>query len=81
MKKKIKKVWNNFLIVSIPISIIGTIFWTCCLDSKSILPIIMLGVNVSWLLLLVEANKDEKETKNEITDNEDYFEEFQRRIG
>lgn len=81
MKKKLRKVWQRWLVLSIPISIIGIIFWACCLDSESILPIVMLSINGSWLFLLVEANKDEKETKNEITDNEDYFEEFQRRIG
>lgn len=76
MKKKLKKVWNEFLKISIPISIIGTIFWACCIDSKSILPIIMLAINVSWLFLMVEANTDERESKDEVRNHEDIFEEF-----
>jgi len=76
MKRNIHKLWQRWLVLSIPISIIGTIFWACCIDSKSILPIIMLAINVSWLFLMVEANTDERESKDEVRNHEDIFEEF-----
>lgn len=76
MKKKLHRLWQRLLVLSIPVSVIGTIFWACCLDSESILPIVMLSINGSWLFLLVEANKDEKETENEIRNQTDEFEEF-----
>lgn len=36
----------------------------------------MLAINVSWLFLMVEANTDERESKDEVRNHEDIFEEF-----
>ena len=36
----------------------------------------MLAINVSWLFLMVEANTDERESKDEVRNYEDIFEEF-----
>jgi hypothetical protein len=58
MKRKLHKAWQMFLVISFAMAIIGTIFWTCCIDSESHIPTIMLAINVSWLFLMVEANKE-----------------------
>lgn len=74
MKKKLRKVWNNYLIISIPINIISLIICACCLDSESILPIIVGMINLIWIALIVVANSDE-EPKRKDKDDEIIVEE------
>ena len=61
MKKKLAKLWQEFLIISIPLSIISLVICGCCLDSESIIPIIIGTINLLWIALIVEANLPEKE--------------------
>lgn len=64
MRKKIWKVWQKFLVLSIPASVIVILLSACCLDGDSILPLIAMALGFGWLLLLIIAN-DEKCTKKE----------------
>lgn len=57
MKRKLKKLWQMILVLSIPISIAGLIFWGCCIDGGGKLPVIMCGINAGWLLLICAANE------------------------
>lgn len=61
MKKKLAKLWQGFLIISIPINVISLVICGCCLDSESIIPIVVGTINLSWIALIVEANLPEKE--------------------
>ena len=61
MKRKLAKLWQGFLIISIPINVISLVICGCCLDSESIIPIVIGTINLSWIALIVEANLPEKE--------------------
>ena len=77
MKKKISRLWNNFLILSIPLSIISLVICGCCLDSESIIPIVVGTINLLWLFLIVEANLPNKEeSKGKDNDDEINSEEY-----
>lgn len=75
MKKKLVKVWNAFLVISVYVAIIGIVFWTCCVDSDSNIPMIMLAINEAWLVLIFVANDpnriERKEKKKHGNDNYD----------
>lgn len=70
MKKKLAKLWQGFLIISIPISVISLVICGCCLDSESIIPIVIGTINLLWLFLIVEANLPNKE-ENKGKDKDD----------
>lgn len=74
MKKKLAKLWQVFLIISIPISVISLVICGCCLDSESIIPIIIGTINLLWIALIVAANTDE-ESKRKDKDDEIIVEE------
>ena len=77
MKKKLAKLWQGFLIISIPISVISLVICGCCLDSESIIPIVVGTINLLWLFLIVEANLPNKEeSKGKDNDDEINFEEY-----
>lgn len=42
---------------SIWLAIIATLFFGCCLDSDSIIPIIAIIISGAWLMLMYTANK------------------------
>lgn len=82
MKKKLRKIWNYFLVFSIPFSIISLVICACCLDSESIIPIIIGTINLLWLLLITEANTEQENNRkdrkhNGIKDQEYFDAEFQ----
>lgn len=60
MRKRLKKIWQKFLVVSFVLAIIGTIFWACCLDTDSWIPTVMLGINLGWVLLITISNDPER---------------------
>ena len=73
MRKKLWKIWQTFLILSIPGSIISLFIMACCLDSKNHVPAIIMAVNMGWLLILAIANSDigtEKKKKEKEKDDE-----------
>lgn len=82
MRKRLRKVWQFWLVISIPICFIRAIFWVCCLDSESVIPIIMCGLNVGWLFLMCMANDESRIDKKEVThgtkDKKHRINEFQR---
>ena len=67
MRKKLWKIWQTFLILSIPGSIISLFIMACYLDEDSYIPAIVMGVNLAWLCLLGAANckgRDKNVKKN-----------------
>lgn len=74
MKKKLWKIWQRFLLVSIPLNIFSLVICACCLDSESIIPIIIGTLNLLWIALIVVANTDE-ESKRKDKDDEIIVEE------
>ena len=73
MRKKLWKIWQTFLILSIPGSIISLFVMACCLDSESHIPAVIMAINILWLLLLSTANSDigaEKKKKEKEKDDE-----------
>lgn len=60
MKEKISRLWKNFLILSIPLSIISLIICACMFDSESNIPLIIGAINMVWLTIIVIANSDHK---------------------
>lgn len=74
MKKKLAKLWQGFLLVSVPLNIFSLVICACCLDSESIIPIIIGTLNLLWIALIVVANTDE-EPKRKDKDDEIIVEE------
>lgn len=60
MKKKLWKVWQRWLICSVPINIISLIIMACMFDSESNIPLIVGAINMVWLTIIVIANSDHK---------------------
>lgn len=56
MRRRVWKIWQKWLRLSIPLNLICWIVCACCLDSKSIIPAIVCLVSGLWLTLLVWAN-------------------------
>ena len=83
MKKKLWKIWQHWLVISIPVNVISAVICGCMLDSKSHIPMIVLAINLAWLFILVEANAESKNTKrkdketDEINNSEFIDSEFQ----
>ena len=82
MKKKLWKIWQRFLLVSVPLNIFSLVICACCLDSESIIPIIIGTINLLWIALIVVANTDEESKRkdrkhNGIKDQEYFDAEFQ----
>ena len=83
MKKRLRKVWQIWLVISIPISILGIFYWSCHIVNGSIFPIIMWVLNMGWLALICVANDEtriekEKEKKHETKNTKNRIDEFQR---
>ena len=70
MRKKIWKIWQTWLRISIVLNLIAFVLSACCLDSKSIVPTIIGFISSGWLLLIIIANT--KGRKHGIKDREDY---------
>lgn len=77
MKKKLWKIWQMFLIISIPLSIISLIICGLTLDSNTPAPTIIGLVNLLWLIWLMICNdpsrinkKDRRNKKNEYKDKD-----------
>ena len=68
MKRKIWRMWQKWLRLSIPLNLISWIFFACCLDSKSIVPAVVCVINGLWLGLIAWANTP---PKNERRGHED----------
>lgn len=56
MKKKLWKIWQRFLPVSIWIAIAAIIISGCCLNSEKIIPVIVMGLSFVWLTIILIAN-------------------------
>lgn len=59
MKKIFHKLWQRWLVVSIPLNIISLLVAICFVDSKSWIPLVIILVNLAWLALMMVANSDE----------------------
>lgn len=75
MKRKLWKIWQRWLVLSIPANIISLIICACMFDSESIVPLVIGAINLIWLTIIVIANSDNadkgsKERKHEINDTE-----------
>ena len=87
MRKRIRKIvwkiWQTWLILSIPLNIGNFIFWGCCLESRTVTPVIMCVISGAWLMLLSIATTKDKERRRKEDDieiEEDALDEFQRCI-
>ena len=60
MKKRLWKIWQRWLVCSIPINIISLIICACMFDSESNIPLIVGAINMVWLTIIVIANSDNK---------------------
>lgn len=83
MKKWLRKMWQIWLVISIPISILGIFYWSCHIGNGSIFPIIMWVLNMGWLALIFVANDEtriekEKEKKHGTKNTKNRIDEFQR---
>ena len=84
LKKRLRKVWQIWLVISIPISILGIFYWSCHIGNGSIFPIIMWFLNMGWLAIIFVANDEtriekEKEKKHGIKSEKDNNRRIQRR--
>lgn len=64
MKKKLWRIWQAFLILSIPLNIVSLVICGCMLDSKSHIPLIVCGINILWLVWLMVCNAEKNEKKS-----------------
>ena len=62
-KKKLGKIWQMFLVLSIPTNILIFILGACFLDSDSLVPGIVCAVSGCWLLWLTICNERNTEKK------------------
>lgn len=60
MKKRLKKIWQKFLVISFVVSIGGAFFWTFYLDGKSWFPVVMWLANIAWMVLITVSNDPER---------------------
>ena len=63
MRRRVWKIWQKWLRLSIPLNLICWIVCACCLDSKSIIPAIVCLVSGLWITLLIVANSPRKERR------------------
>ena len=56
MKRRKRK--NKILKATTYIAIFGALISGCCLDSKSYIPMIILGICLLWISLIALANMD-----------------------
>lgn len=73
MKRKMWRMWQKFLRISIPLNLISWIVCACCLDSKSIIPAVVCIINGLWISLLAVANSprnERREHEDEISVND-----------
>jgi hypothetical protein len=63
MRRRVWKIWQKWLRLSIPLNLICWIVCACCLDSKSITPAIVCLVSGLWITLLIVANSPRKERR------------------
>ena len=64
-KKKLWKIWQIFLVLSIPTNILLFILGACFLDSDSLIPGIVCAVSGCWLLWLTICNERSSKNKRE----------------
>ena len=74
MKRKLWKIWQKWLRISIPLNLISWIFFVCCIDSETLVPTIICLINGAWLCLIAVANTPKKkgETSDEIIIEQDW---------
>lgn len=63
MRRRLWKIWQKWLRLSIPLNLICWIVCACCLDSKSIIPAIVCVINGLWLGLIAWANSENRNTR------------------
>lgn len=63
MRRRLWKMWQKWLRLSIPLNLICWIVCACCLDSKSIVPAVICVINALWIMLLAMANNPERNNK------------------
>lgn len=63
MRRKMWRVWQKFLRVSIPLNLISWLICACCIDSKSIIPAVICIINGMWLSLICAANTPKNERR------------------
>lgn len=73
MKRKLWKIWQKWLRISIPVNLISWIFFVCCIDSETLVPTIICLINGVWLCLIAISNsrgendgKIQRHNRNEI---------------
>lgn len=78
MKKRLWKIWQIFLILSIPLSIISLLICGLMLDSETPAPTIIGMINLLWLIWMMICNdptrtnkKRRRKTQDEIEDKND----------
>lgn len=75
MKRKLWKIWQKWLRISIPVNLISWIFFVCCIDSETLVPTIICLINGVWLCLIAAANSGDRkkgETSDEIIIEKDW---------
>lgn len=77
MKRKLKKLWQLWLRVSIPLNIFAFIIALCCVDSeKFYIPLTVALISGAWLILLAVANDDGGRNRYE----DDYIEDDDKKL-
>lgn len=74
MKRILRRVWGVILVVLIPINILSLFFIACCLESDTIVPVVIGLLNVSYLLCVMIANDPYRNDKKKKYRREKHYE-------